>query len=58
MTDDGSARFDTPEEFNEALTDLLTAAYEDDITVRGGWACATEGDHPDWDVVITTTREE
>jgi predicted extracellular nuclease len=41
------------EEFQRQLTQLLRAAVANDIDVRGGWLCRTEGDGTaDWDLEI------
>lgn len=40
------------------LEALLTRAYENGITVRGGWECRNGPEHPDWDVVVTEVAKE
>jgi hypothetical protein len=41
----------TDEEFHRQLTQLLQTAAANDIEVRGGWACQTDGEETTaWDI--------
>lgn len=54
MTDDylADATITTPEQFNDALTELLWRAYKEDIDVQGAWECRLDGTEPHWEANI------
>jgi hypothetical protein len=43
-------------ELNAGLAELLRRADANGVDVKGGWSCHTDGDRPDWDVVVTEVR--
>jgi hypothetical protein len=43
----------TEQELAVALSDLITAAHENGITVEGGWDVHEESPTPDWEVHVT-----
>lgn len=49
----------TDEEFQRQSTQLLRTAAANDIDVRGGWLCRTDGDGTaDWDLEIVEVAAE
>lgn len=52
---------DTPEtagEFNEALGELIRAAFDNDVPVEGGWDVRNGTENADWTVEITRVEAE
>lgn len=44
-------------ELREELKALLRRAYENEVDVKGGFACRNGAEHPDWDVVVTEVKK-
>ncbi|MDS0476894.1 hypothetical protein [Natrinema sp. 1APR25-10V2] len=45
------------QQFNDALTELLQAAYESNIDLVGSWSSRNGSSYPDWDVTITEAQK-
>ena len=50
-------RIETPDEFHRVLRELLLTAHANDVEVSGGWECRSNGDVPDWEIVVTTLAD-
>lgn len=45
-------------EFRTALCTLTTQAYENGVSIEGGWTCRSSNEEiPDWDVTIMTVEK-
>lgn len=54
MTDDTTAATITnPDEFEDALAELIESAIEADIDIRGAWEFRTPSSSLDWEVNVT-----
>jgi hypothetical protein len=43
----------TEAEFAASLTELLKAAEDGGVNVRGGWTCRTGDERPDYEAVVS-----
>lgn len=48
----------TGEEFRERLSELLSAAVENGVSIEGGWTCETNPGGEEWDVVVASLDSE